>query len=362
MLTSLLLCGLIVLTAINCLYYLIFAKFSFSKSVLSKNNFDTPVSVIVYTKNQASIIPAFLEQFSSQSHKNYELILIDNASQDNTRDVFELFQKNHSNVSIVNVQNNETFWGSKKYALTLGIKKATHNNLLFTTPKATIKDPDWIVNNTSLLNTKKQIIIGYTYFKKTAGFFNLFIRFSELYRTLRNFGLGTIIKPFSGSDTNFAYSKSLFLENNGFSNHMSIFEGAEDLFLKQNATSKNTVINTNKKATVELNHLTTFSKWLTYKAEQLKLTKKYSINIQFFCNLFEFSQFLFLCIAILSAIFIASPLVIGIIFIRYVTVGLVLTKTAFKLRDPKTTFFFPLLEFFYCLAQIPIFIRSLFLQ
>ena len=42
------------------------------------------------------------------------------------------FQKQSSKIKIVNVKNNEAFWGNKKYALTLGIKAATNEHLLFT--------------------------------------------------------------------------------------------------------------------------------------------------------------------------------------------------------------------------------------
>ncbi len=356
---SLFLYGLLSITVVNCIYYLIFSKFSFSKSVVPQNDYQTPVSVLIYTKNEAVLIPDFLKQFKNQTHQNFELILINNASSDNTRDIFEEYQKEHSNVAIVNVENNEAFWGSRKYALTLGIKKATHEKLLFTTPQATIKNSDWIAASTSLLNTEKQIVVGYCAIKKTTSLFNLFSRFIELFRTLKNLGIGSITKPYAGSQSNFAYNKSLFLENNAFSNHMSIHDGAEDLFLKQNATSKNTVITTTESTTIEKSPLNSFSEWFNYKVKQSKIIKKLNSTTQLGIHVFEVSQVLFFITAIISLIAIPSPLTYGIVAIRYLITGSTLIATAYKLRDPKAVLLFPIMEIFYCFIQFPIFMRSL---
>ena len=42
------------------------------------------------------------------------------------------FQSKHKNISLVDVKVNEVFWGNKKYALTLGIKAAKNDFLVFT--------------------------------------------------------------------------------------------------------------------------------------------------------------------------------------------------------------------------------------
>lgn len=44
----------------------------------------------------------------------------------------ESFAHRDSRIKIVDVRNNEAFWGKKKYALTLGIKSAKNDLLIFT--------------------------------------------------------------------------------------------------------------------------------------------------------------------------------------------------------------------------------------
>jgi len=61
---------------------------------------------------------------TEQDYPDYEIILIDDASSDETLEIFEAFEKQYSNIRLVKVKNNEAFWGNKKFALTLGIKAA----------------------------------------------------------------------------------------------------------------------------------------------------------------------------------------------------------------------------------------------
>ena len=91
-----------------------------------------PISVIVCAKNEVinlnKLVPLLLEQ----DYSHYELVLINDASNDETLEVMKKFKENDSRITVVNVQNNEAFWGNKKYALTLGIKAASDEQLLFT--------------------------------------------------------------------------------------------------------------------------------------------------------------------------------------------------------------------------------------
>lgn len=359
MLLPILLYSFIAITVIHCLYYLVFSKFSFSKHPTIENDNYTPVSVIVYSKNEAETLLDFLAQFDKQTHTNFELVLVNNASSDNTRYIFEDFQKTHSNVQVVNVENNEAFWGSRKYALTLGIKKATHDILLFTTTTVVFDSEDWITTNSSLLKKDTQIIVGYNYSEKKSDFTTILIRFAEIIAVMQNFGTGFITKPYAASKSNFGYKKSLFFEKNGFSEHMLLHEGAEDLYLKQNGTSKNVVIATGKENSTQIKSPDSLSQWIQSKISQKSISKHYSFGNKFNLKVFTLSQILFFLLLIANLITAPSIIVYIIIAIRYFVVGSVIAKTAFKLRDIKLFYFFPLMEIIYMFIQIPIFMGSL---
>ena len=147
--------------ALQLLYYLIiFGKFAFAKispAVPKK----LAVSVIVCAKNEAENVSKFVPLLAAQNYPNFEIILIDDASSDNTLDLFEEFEKEYSNVRLVKVVNNEAFWASKKFALTLGIKAAKNEYLLFIDADCRPESDNWISEMSSHFTLKKTIVLGY---------------------------------------------------------------------------------------------------------------------------------------------------------------------------------------------------------
>ena len=61
---------------INCLYFLLFSKFSFLpySQEIEKENF--PVSVIIYAKNKATKLKEHIPLWLNQKYSDYEIILI----------------------------------------------------------------------------------------------------------------------------------------------------------------------------------------------------------------------------------------------------------------------------------------------
>ncbi|WP_010177284.1 glycosyltransferase [Aquimarina agarilytica] len=343
-----------VVCVVNIVYYLVFSKFVFSKHQQGASLVNE-VSVLVCVKNQEELLENFLTQIKKQSHPNYELVLINNASYDNTLELLEAYAKDNSHVTIVDVKNNEAFWGSKKYALTLGIKKAKYKNLLFTTPNVEITSPEWINEMSKLYSVDKQFVLGYVNFKKTKGVANKILRYSRLITNLCNFGWASMYKPYVAWENNLGYTSDLFFENNGFSTHMSEQTGAEDLFVRQAVTTKNVALATSPTMAIRVD--SSLKEWIVERSNQLK---HYTSTAKFTLGLLYFSQLLFWILAIISGVLFHEPLIYMLIGLRFVIVGLVIGKAAFKFSEKEVFYLFPLWELLSVCLQIPIFIKNLF--
>ena len=128
---------------INFIFFLAFLSFSNARNRKSQKA-GFPVSVIICAKNEAENLRNFLPSILAQDYPDFEVIVINDASTDSTLEVIEEFQKIDDRIKIVNVQNNEAFWANKKYALTLGIKKARNSHLLFTDADCAPQTNKWI--------------------------------------------------------------------------------------------------------------------------------------------------------------------------------------------------------------------------
>ena len=138
------------------------------------------------------------------------MVLINDASNDETLEVMKKFKENDPRITVVNVQNNEAFWGNKKYALTLGIKAASHEQLLFTDADCIPASKNWIQEMSVLFSESKSksIVIGYgAYLSKKHSFVNLLVRFETLLSAIQYFSYAKLKSTIYGCWKKFSLYK-----------------------------------------------------------------------------------------------------------------------------------------------------------
>lgn len=348
------------ITAIQLVYYIIFSRFAFANKSNSKQK-NIPVSIIICAKNEAENLKTFLPSIIEQDYPEFEIVLINDASYDDTLDVMKSFGSDHLNIKIVDVENNEAFWGKKKYALTLGIKAATHNFLLFTDADCKPVSKHWIKEISSHFSKTKTIVLGYgAYKKKKLNLLNKLIRFETLMTAVQYFSYAKIGMPYMGVGRNLAYRREEFFNANGFMSHMDILSGDDDLFINQIATGKNTAIAFEKDSFTESVPDTSLKDWFRQKRRHVSTSNYYKSKHKFFLGLYYISQVSFwvLAILLLSLLFqwkIVLGIVVFRILIQYITIGF----SAKKLNETDVLYILPFLEVFLILAQLVIFISNL---
>lgn len=346
-------------TVIQLSYLFFLATFISKVKRPRKTKVEIPVSVVILVKNQGENLLRLIPLLLEQSHSNFEIVLINNASTDDTGDIIELLAEKHSNIKIVTVENNEAFWASKKYALTLGIKASKYDHLLFTNADCNPVSKDWITEMSRNYTSKKGIILGYKKYKKENSFLNIFIRFENLVTAIKCFGFSKRNLSYMAFEGNYAYNKATFFKVNGFINHMKINFGEANLFIRDASTKENTTICISQNSFIETSAPTSFSKWFADKKELASIKKEYKFKHRFLLNGFVFTKVLFYVLAITLLFTYSHTLtlsVIGIYFlINYIIIGL----SAKKLKEPQIIFFVPFLEIGLLLFQISIFIANL---
>jgi glycosyltransferase involved in cell wall biosynthesis len=352
----------IVVVAIQLVYYLIFfGKFTFAKSQKS-NPKKISISVIVCAKNEGENVAKYIPLLAEQDYPDFEIILIDDASSDNTLEIFEEFEKQYSNIRLVKVKNNEAFWGNKKYALTLGIKSSKKDYLIFTDANCYPVSKNWIANMSSQFTMQKTIVLGYGGYEKVANsFLNKIIRFETLLTAVQYFSWAKIGKPFMGIGRNLGYKKDEFFNVNGFISHIQVRSGDDDLFINQVATSKNTAICYSQESFTYSEPKKTFKGWFTQKRRHISTAKFYKPIDKFQLLLFYFSQLLFL---ILSVILLAFQyqwiIVLSLVGFRYLFTWITLGFAAGKLKEKDVMYWFPIIEIVLIFTQLIVFITNLF--
>ncbi|MBT8394757.1 MAG: glycosyltransferase, partial [Bacteroidia bacterium] len=212
-------------------YLLIFGKFAFGKMQKSKPK-NIAVSVLVCAKNEAQNLHKFVPLIAKQDYPDFEIVLINDASTDNSLAIMEDLAAKHNNINIVDVKNNEAFWANKKYALTLGIKAAKNDYLLFTDADCKPTSKHWIKEMSSQFSNEKTIVLGYGgHSKIKKSVLNKLIRYETMLTAIQYFSFTKFGIPYMGVGRNLAYRKDVFYKVNGFVDHMDINSGDDDLFI-----------------------------------------------------------------------------------------------------------------------------------
>lgn len=347
--------------ALQIFYYLVvFGKFAFAKAqkITPKR---IPVSVIVCAKNEEENVKKFVPLLAEQNYPDFEIVLIDDASSDETLEIFEAFERRYSNIKLVKVQNNEAFWGNKKFALTLGIKAASKEYLLFTDADCYPTSKDWILNMSAQFTMHKTIVLGYGAYEKIKGsFLNKIIRFETLLTATQYFSWAKMGKPYMGVGRNLAYKREEFFRVNGFIDHMNVRSGDDDLFINQAANGSNTTVCYTPESFTVSEPKLTWKDWFRQKRRHVSTAKLYKGFDKFQLGLYYFSQLSFIIIAILLLAFQFQWMIVGgLIVFRYIFAWTTLGYAAGKLKEKDVMYWFPLIEIILIFTQLNVFFTNL---
>ena len=347
---------------IQVIYYLfILGRFAFLPQQESANKTLPSISVIICAKNEAENISTYLETVLNQQYPTFEVVVVNDASNDATLSILNTFKNKYQHLKTVNITATATYTGNKKNALTQGIAAATNEYLLFTDADCKPVSKNWITEMASQFTANKTLVLGYGAYKKIKGsFINKLIRFETLLTATHYFSYAAIGIPYMGVGRNLAYTKGLFAKANGFTTHIDVTSGDDDLLINQIATVKNTALCFSKNSFTISNPKTNLAAWFQQKRRHITTANYYKPIHQFLLGLFYVSQFLFWFLAIILLAFSFNGQLVTVLFIiRLITHYIIIGSSARKLSEKDLILFLPVLDFMVVLFQLSIYVRNL---
>jgi len=236
------------------------------------------ISVIIAAKNEASNLKDNLPYILNQDYPNFEVVVVNDQSEDNSLKVLKTIAKSYKRLKIVNVKLG--LKSSKKNALNEAIKVAQNNYLVFTDADCKPLTQHWLAEIQASFKTENSVIIGFSPYRKTKGFLNKLIQFETLQTAINYFGFSKLGMTYMGVGRNLAYTKSLFKKLNGFQSHQHILSGDDDLFVNQATVLANFELCLNPKTFVESKPKTTFQSWMDQKRRHITTSSHYKTKIK----------------------------------------------------------------------------------
>lgn len=344
-------------TLVQLLYYLFFyARVAWYKPK-SEFHRQPPISVVICAKNEALKLHKSIPLFFQQDYPEYQIVVVNDCSVDESSDILEEFQKKYANLHVVELNEDDIKAHDKKLALTLGIKGAKYEHLLLTDADCIPGDQRWIASMARNFSNDKEIVIGYGPYKKTGGFLNKLIRFDTFFIGVQYLSFSLAGKTYMGIGRNLAYTKTLFFRNKGFASQYHIQSGDDDLFINKVANAQNTIVELHPSSFTYSDPKTSLGAWIKQKRRHLTTAKHYKGIHKFLLGLGSFTQYLFYgCFAGLLFSSVDVSIVLAIFGLRLVTQFIVLRKSMILMKESDlllfTLFFELILLIFYPIIYI----------
>ncbi|MFI5151542.1 MAG: glycosyltransferase, partial [Bacteroidia bacterium] len=161
-----------------CYYTGVFSRLAFYKKKQTDNSDPLPpVSVIVCAKNEDDNIVQYLPTLLQQDYPDYQVVMVNDCSFDNTGDILDEFARKDPKLKIVTIKPDDYYSHGKKFALMVGIKGADHELLILTDADCRPSSDQWLRNMALQFKPGKEIVISYGGHERSKGFLNKLIRF-----------------------------------------------------------------------------------------------------------------------------------------------------------------------------------------
>ena len=309
-----------------------------------KQDTDTPpLSVILVAKDAASDLQKNLPAILEQDYPDFEVIVIyDQSSDDDCEDVLKLLEDKYPHLHHSFIPDSARYISHKKLGITMGIKASHHEWLVFTEPNCRPSSNQWLRKMARNFTNGTDIVLGYSNYKKTKGWFNRKVTFDTLLNAMRYLGKAVDGHPYTGCGRNLAYRKSLYYEQKGFTSHLNLQRGEDDLFINQVANGKNTRVEASPESIVRITAPHYQKDWHEDKVSYhltSRLYKGFSRYLMGFetCTRLLFLLMVIVCIVygILTQSWIVLGTAIMLWLLRYLMQVMVFRKTSIALGERK---------------------------
>lgn len=135
------------------------------------------VSVIIVSVNESENLKKNLPYVLDQNYPDFEVVVVNDGSTDESEVLLESLKLEHPNLySTYLPLSADRLLSRRKLSLTIGIKAAKGDILLFTEPYSRPISDTWISSMIEEFAEEKEIVLGYSYYEKDQRLYNRMAR------------------------------------------------------------------------------------------------------------------------------------------------------------------------------------------
>lgn len=344
-------------------YSFVFGKLAYSREKHYEPDEYPPVTVVICAKNEAENLRQNLKVVLIQNYPNFEVIVVNDQSTDNTIDVIAEYMQRNDNIRLFNIKPGEKPLPGKKFALKTGIENAKHDIIVVTDADCKPASAHWLENLMANYLEDTDFVLGYAPFYKAPTLLNKIVRYENVMTAMQYLSFAQIGMPYMGVGRNMSFKKKLF-ENWVPQKGGQLAGGDDDLFVNALAKAKNTEICLHKDSLTYSDAKTTWREWLRQKTRHVGAGTYYRLIHKLVLFIFALSNFLFYTLFIALCIKPFMPLIVLLAAVSFalvlLTKYLVTKKINNKLQQSDLNKWIIIMDPLYVVYLLLIFILSTF--
>lgn len=202
------------------------------------------VTIVIYARNEGQNLCQNLPYFLNQQYSNYDVVVVDDASEDNTAEILSEAMVHYKNLHKTFVPREAHNVSRRKLSIMLGIKAASGEIIVVTNGNCCPQSDQWLPKLIRNFTSETEVVLGYSYpnYANDKAFGNLFRAFDYLNESAQYLASALHQHPYRGTNCNIAFRKDTFFKNKGFSHSMNLNYGDDDIFVNEITNSTNTQV------------------------------------------------------------------------------------------------------------------------
>lgn len=231
------------------------------------------VSIVVCARNEAERLIKNLPRLFAQTYRPLEIVVVDDDSNDETQNILTSLSRSFKYLNIVKISDKK--FGGKKLALKAGIEAAKYEWLLLTDADCHPASDRWVAGMMHEARKGADIVLGIGLYERLPGWLNRFIRYETAVTALQYCAAAAWGHPYMGVGRNLLYHRRVFEAANGFSHHLDLISGDDDLLINEVASAFHTAVSVHPRTFTLSEPKKTTQDWYRQKCRHLTTATRY---------------------------------------------------------------------------------------
>lgn len=194
---------------------------------------DKKISIVIAARNEEKRIPPTLRSLDKLNYpkENFEIIIVDDDSTDNTANLIEPFVQKNNNWKLIRLKREESEIRGKKRALNEAINQSKYD-IIFTTDADCIVPPNWLQKMSVYFGDDVNMVLGHSPLVSRKGLWHKILEFDNLFSAISGSAPAKMGFALSSVGRNLAYRKPIYESIGGFRS-LKKFKSGDDVHLTE---------------------------------------------------------------------------------------------------------------------------------